>query len=89
VPLYDFTTHKRVGISASVQAPKVVFLDGIFTVACKEVRYGSVLWSFFRVEGVFFVCGVPGCNKEVVAVGWHAVTCAIWRCLLSRIWTRV
>jgi uridine kinase len=38
VPAYDFTTHKRTGIERTITKPSVVFLDGIFTIACPEIR---------------------------------------------------
>ena len=38
VPAYDFAIHKRVGIERTVSNVSVLFLDGIFTIACPEIR---------------------------------------------------
>lgn len=41
VPIYDFTTHRRVGEEMSPVNPDVVMIDGIFVVYEQTVRYDS------------------------------------------------
>lgn len=67
IPAYDFTTHKRTGIERTVSRPSVVFLDGIFTIACPEIRKLCDL-TVFTVEDED-TCLVRRIRRDIVERG--------------------